>query len=113
MIACPILADSAIDRRAEAADITFQNFKSIAVPVAGNDHTPILHELREIGRFAARCRARVENLFSWFRIKKPTRDCCAGILNVAITTIESGGGQSLEFYKIWVVRKRSRVWVQP
>src|SRR5436190_2516624 len=104
MIACPILADSANNGRAEVADITFQNFKSIAVAVAGNDGTPVLHELREMGRFAARCRASVEDLFSWLRIKKLTRDCCAGILNVAITTIESGRGQSLEFDKIWVVR---------
>jgi hypothetical protein len=90
MIARPIVADSTNNGRAQPADIIFQNLESFMVAVAGNDSSPVLHELREIGCFAARCRARIEDLFSWFRIEKLTRDCCAGVLNVAATRIESG-----------------------
>ena len=104
MIARPIVTISMNDVRAEPPDIIFQSLESFTVTVAGDDNTPVLHELREMGRFAARRRARVENLFSWFRIEKLTCDCCAGILNVAMTRIESRGWQSLEFYKIWVAR---------
>src|SRR5512133_3369208 len=102
MIARPIVADSTNDGRAQPADIIFQNLESFTIAVAGNDDSPVLHELREIGRFAARCRTRVEDFFSWLRSKKLTRDCCAGILNVAMTRIESGRWQRVEFYKIWV-----------
>src|SRR5215831_1644038 len=98
------MTDSTNHGGAEPADIIFQNLKSFTVAVAGNDNTSILHELCEIGRFAARGRARVEDFFSWFRIEKLTRDCCAGVLNVAMTRIESGRCQSVEFYKIWIAR---------
>src|SRR6478752_5247027 len=104
MIARPIVADSANDGCAQPADIFLQNLKSFTVAIAGNDDSPVLHELREIGRFAARRRASVEDSFSWLRIEKLTRDCCAGVLNVAMTRIESGHWQSIEFYKIWVAR---------
>src|SRR5262245_17985492 len=104
MIARPIVGDNANNGRAQPADVIFQNFESFTVAVAGDDNTLVLHELREIARFAARCRARVEDLFSWFGIEKLTRDCCAGILNVAMTRIETGRWQSVEFYKIWVAR---------
>src|SRR5215204_1099652 len=107
MIARPIVADSTNDGRAEPADIILQNLNSFTVSVTGNDNSLVLHELREICRFAARCRARVEDFFSWLRIEKLTRDCCAGILNVAITRIESSRWQSIEFYKIWVAWQRS------
>ena len=102
MIARPIVADSTNDGRAQPTNIIFQNLESFTVAVAGNDDSPVLHELREISRFAARCRTRVEDSFSWLRIEKLTRDCCAGILNVAMARIESGRWQSIEFYKIWV-----------
>jgi len=77
------VADSVNNGRAHPADIIFQNLESFTVTVAGDDNTPVLHELREMGRFAAWRRARVENSFSWFRIEKLTRDCCAGIPNVS------------------------------
>src|SRR6266480_5262672 len=98
MIARPIVADSTNDSRAQPADIIFQNLESLTVAVASNDNSPVLHELREIGRFAARCRTRVEDFFSWLRIEKLTRDCCPGVLNIATTRIESGLRQSVEFY---------------
>src|SRR5215831_19521839 len=101
MVARPIVADSTNDDRAQPADIILQNFESFTVAIAGNDNTTILHELREIGRFAARSRACVENFFSWLRIEKLTRDCCAGILNVAMARIKSSRWQSAKFYKIW------------
>ena len=104
MIARPIVANSANDGRAQPTNIIFQNLESFTVAVAGNDGSAVLHELREIGRFAARRRARVEDSFSWLRIEKLTRDCCAGILNVAMARIESGRWQSIEFYKIWNAR---------
>src|SRR5512132_4110313 len=104
MIARPIVADSTNDGRAQPADVIFQNLESLTVAVTGNDNSPVLHELREIGRFAAWSRTRVENFFSWLRIEKLTRDCCAGILNVAMARIESSHWQSVEFYKIWVAR---------
>ena len=104
MIARPIVANSTNDGRAQPVDIIFQNLESFTVAVASNDNSPVLHELREIGRFAAGCRTRVEDSFSWLRIEKLTRDCCAGVLNVAMTRIESGRWQSVEFYKIWVAR---------
>ena len=104
MIARPIVADSTNDGRAQPTNIIFQNLESFTVAVAGDDNTLVLHELREIGRFAARCRTRVEDSFSWLRIEKLTRDCCAGILNVALARIESGRWKSVEFYKIWVAR---------
>src|SRR4030095_4456986 len=100
MFARPIVADGANNGRAEPTDSPFYDFEAFTVAVAGDDHTPVLHELCQIGRFTARCRARVEDFFSWFRIEKLTGDCCARILNVAITRIESGGWQSVEFYKI-------------
>ena len=104
MIARPIVADSTNDGRAQPANIIFQNLESFTVAVAGDDDSPVLHELREIGCFAARSRTRVEDSFSWLRIEKLTRDCCAGVLNVAMARIESGRWQSVEFYKIWVAR---------
>jgi hypothetical protein len=104
MIACPIVADSMNNGRAQPADIIFQNLESFTVAIAGNDDTLVLHELREIGRFAARCRTRVEDSFSWLWIEKLTRDRGAGVLNVAMTRIESGRWQGVEFYKIWVAR---------
>src|SRR6476620_534614 len=104
MIARPIVAHSTNDGRAQPTNIIFQNLESFIVAVAGNDNSLVLHELREIGRFAARCRTRVEDSFSWLRLEKLTRDCCAGILNVAMTRIESGLWQSVESYKIWVAR---------
>src|SRR5215216_830215 len=107
MIARPIVAGSTNDGHAEPAHIIFQNLESFTVAVAGDDNPPVLHELREIGRFASRCRACVEDFFSWFRTEKLTRDCCAGILNVTMTRIESGRWQSIEFYKISVARQRS------
>ncbi len=107
MIARPIVADSTNDGRAEPANIIFQNLESFMVAVTGNDQSPVLHELREIGCFTAWCRTRVEDFFSWLRIEKLTRDCCTGILNVAMARIESGRWQSIEFYKIWVARWRS------
>src|SRR6476659_986062 len=100
MIARPIVADSTNDGRAQPTNIIFQNLESFTVVVAGNDNSPVLHELRKISRFAAGCRARVEDSFSWLRIEKLTRDCCNGILNVAMTRIESSRWQSIEFYKI-------------
>src|SRR5882757_3256839 len=102
MIARPIVAHSTNDGRAQPADIVFENLESFTVAVASNDNSPVLHELCEIGRFAARCRTRVEDSFSWLRIEKLTRDCRAGVLNVAMTGIESGRWQSVEFYKICV-----------
>src|SRR5678815_1412422 len=102
MIARPIVADSTNDGRAQPADIIFQNLESFTVAVTGNNNSPVLHELRQIGRFAAGCRTRVEDSFSWLRIEKLARDCCAGILNVAMTRVESSRWQSVEFYKIWV-----------
>src|SRR6266850_664702 len=104
MIARPIVADSTNNGRAQPADIIFQNLESLRVAVAGDDNTLVLQELREIGRFAARCRTRVEDFFSWLRIEKLTGDCCAGVLNVAMTRIESGLWQRGEFHKIWVAR---------
>src|SRR5258707_14588885 len=104
MIARPIVAYSTNDGRAQPADIIFENLESFTVAIAGDDRTPVFHELREIGRFAARCRTRVQDSFVWFRIEKLTRDCCAGVLNVAMTRIESGLWQSVEFYKIRVAR---------
>src|SRR4029077_29146 len=104
MIARPIVTDSTNDGRAQPADIIFQNLESFTVAVASNDNSPVLHELREIGRFATRCCTRVEDSFSRLRIEKLTRDCCTGILNVAMTRIESGRRQSVEFYEIWVAR---------
>ena len=92
MIARPIVADGANNGRAEAADIAFQHLESFTVAVGGDDDTPILHELREIGRFAARCCARIKDSFSWFRIEKLARDRCAGVLNIAMTRIESRRG---------------------
>src|SRR5215208_3941481 len=108
MIARPIVADSTNDGRAQPANIIFQNLESFAVAVTGNDNTPVLHELCEISRFAARRGARVEDFFSWFGIEKLTRDRCAGILNVAITGIESRGWQSVELHKIWIARYRPK-----
>src|SRR6476646_1972372 len=104
MIARPIVADSTNDGRAQPTNIIFQNLESFTVAVASNDNSPVLHELRKISRFAAGCRARVEDSFSWLRIEKLTRDCCAGILNVALARIESRRWQSVEFYKIRVAR---------
>src|SRR5262245_44992342 len=100
MTARPIVADGTNDDRAQPADIIFQNFEAFTVTIAGNDNTPVMHEPREIRCFAARRRARVQDSFSWLWIEKLTRDCCAGILNVAMTRIESGRWQSVEFYKI-------------
>src|SRR6476661_1855569 len=100
MIARPIVADSTNDGRAQPTNIIFQNLESFTVAVAGNDNSQVLHELRKISRFAAGCRARVEDSFSWLRIEKLTRDCCTGILNVAMTRIESSRWQSIKFYKI-------------
>src|SRR5215211_2045437 len=107
MIARPIVADSTNDGRAQPADIIFQNLESLTVAFTGNDNSVIVHELREIGRFAARCRTRVEDSFSWLRIEKLTRDYCAGVVNVAMTRIESGRWQSVESYKICVASQRS------
>src|SRR6478735_11026141 len=104
MIARPIVAHSTNDTRSQPINITFQNLESFTVAVAGNNDSPVLHELREISRFAARRRACVEDSFSWLRIKKLTRDCCAGILDVAVARIESGRWQSVEFHKIRVAR---------
>src|SRR4029077_13922803 len=109
MIAHPIVADSANDARSQPINITFQNLESFTVAVAGNDGSLVLHELGEIGRFAAGRRARVEDSFSRLRIEKLTRDCCTGILNVAMARIESGRWQSIEFYKIWNARYQSQV----
>ena len=84
--------------------LSFRISKSFTVAVAGDDNTPVLHELREIARFAARCRTRVQDFFTWLRIEKLTGDCCAGVLNVAMTRIESGRWQSVELYKIGIAR---------
>src|ERR1700758_5157708 len=102
MIARPILADSTNNGRAQPGDVIFQNLESIMVAVTSDDYTSVLHELRQISCFAAWCSTRVENFFSWLWIEKLTRDRCAGVLDVALTRIESGHGQSIEFYKIWV-----------
>jgi hypothetical protein len=107
MIARPIVPDGTNDGRAQPADIIFQNLESFTVAVAGNDDSPVLHKLRQIGRLAAGRRARVEDSFSWLRIEELTRNYCAGVLNVAMTRIESRHWQIVEFYKIWVARKRS------
>src|SRR4029078_6015965 len=104
MIASPIVADSPNGGHAQPTDIIFQNLESFPVAVAGDDNTSVLHELREIGRFAARCCTRIEDFFSWLRIEKQTRDCRAGVLNVAMTRIESVRWQTVEFYKIRIVR---------
>src|SRR5258705_152554 len=104
MIARPIVADSTNDGRAQPADIIFQNLESFTVAVASNDNSPVLHELREIRRFAARCRTRAEDSFSWLRIEKLTGDCCAGVLIVAMTRTEGGLCNAFEIYKIWVGR---------
>jgi hypothetical protein len=101
------MPNNANDGRAQPADIIFQNLESFAVAVAGNDGSAVLHELRDVGCFAARRSARVENSFPWLRIEKLAGDCCAGVLNVAMARIESGRWQSVEFYKIWVARYRS------
>src|SRR5436190_24114921 len=100
MLARPIVADSPNDARSQATNIIFENFESLMVAVTGNDDSSVLHELREITRFAARRRTSVKDSFSWLRIEKLTRDCCAGILDVAMARIESGRWQSVEFYKI-------------
>src|SRR3954470_8504855 len=104
MFAGPIEADSPNNAGSQPTNIIFQNSESLMVAVTGNDESPILHELREISRFAAWRRTRVEDSLSWLRIEKLTRDCCAGILNVAMARIESGRWQSVEFHKIWVAR---------
>src|SRR6187200_1092571 len=104
MIARPIVAHSTNDARSQPINITFQNLESFTVAVAGNNDSPVLHELREISRFAARRRARVEDSFSWLGIEKVACDCRAGILNIALARIESRRWQSVEFYKIRVAR---------
>src|SRR6185312_17511523 len=104
MIARPIVADSTNDGRAQAADIIFQNLEAFTVAVAADDNTLVFHELRDICRFAARRGASVEDSFSWLRIKKLARDCCAGILHVVMARIESGHWQSVEFNKTWIAR---------
>ena len=92
MIARPIVADRTNDGRAQPADVIFKNLEPFMVAVARDDDTPILHELRQTGCLAAWCGTRVENLFSWLWIEKLTRNCCAGVLDVALTRIESGPG---------------------
>ena len=104
MISRPIVPDSTNDGRAEPADIIFENLEPVTITVARDDNTAVLHELRQIGCFAAWCGTRVENLFSWLWIEKLTRDCCAGILDVAMARIESGRWQTVEFHKIRVAR---------
>src|SRR5512141_1407705 len=99
MIARPIVADSTNDGRAQPADIIFQNLESLTVAVASNDNSPVLHELREISRFAARGRTRVQDSFSWLRIEKLTGDCCAAVTKLARTKIESVVCQSVRIYK--------------
>src|SRR5436190_7586642 len=100
MIVRPIVADTPNNCRAQATDITFQNLQSFAVAIASNDDSPVLHKLREVSRFAARRRTRIKDCFSSLRIEKLTGDCCTGILNVAMTDIESGRWQSIEFHEI-------------
>src|SRR5215510_3148956 len=104
MKARPIVANSTNDGRIQPADIIFQNLESFTIAVAGDDNTTVFHELRQISCFAAWCSTSVEDSFSWLRIEKLTRDCCAGILNVVEARIESGRWQGVKFYKTCVAR---------
>ena len=74
----------------------------------GYNDAPVLHELREVGCFAARSRTGIEDFFSRIGIEKPTGNCCAGILNVAMTTPERCCGQSVELYEIRMARLMGR-----
>ena len=100
MITRPIVADRTNDGCAQPINITLENFESLTVAVAGNDDSSVLHELREISRFAARRCAGVEDCLSRLRVEKLTGNCCTGIMNVAMTRVESGCWQTIEFYKI-------------
>src|SRR3954471_24206246 len=104
MIPGPIVADSTNDGRAQATKIMFENFESFTIAIAGNDSPSILHELGEVSRFTAWCRARVEDSFFSLRIQQVAADCCTRILNVAVARSERGGWRSIEFYKIRVGR---------
>src|SRR5262249_8467540 len=112
MIARPILTDRMDHCRAEPGDIVLEDLKSCRAALAGDDLSSVLHQLSQVARFAAWCRARVENFFSWFRIHKLAGDHCAGILNVAMTRSESRRRQSVELYKIRLALQWSRIGIQ-
>ena len=84
----PIVTQSMDNCGAEPRDIVLQDLKSLTITVAGNDRSPVLHELCEEACFAARCCARVEDSFARLRIQKLGGNHCAGILNVAMTQLE-------------------------
>jgi len=65
LIEHPIVSDNANDGGAQPADIIFQDLESLAIAVTCNDDSLVLHELSEIGCFAAWRRAGVEDFFSW------------------------------------------------
>src|SRR5215471_683592 len=112
MIARPIVTDRMNHCRAEPGDIVLEDLKSFRIALAGDDLSPVLHQLSQVARFAAwRC-ACVENFFSWSRIQKLAGDNCAGILNVAMTRSESRCRQSVELYKIRLALQWSRIGIQ-
>ena len=81
-----------------AADIVFQTLESFTVAVAGDDNTPVLHELCAVSP-SARNMPRI--LSPRFRIEKLTGDCSYwDPERRRITGIESGDWQTVEFYKI-------------
>ena len=104
--------DSADNRRAEPRNVMVNNLKSLSVAVAGDDRSPVLHQLSHVSRFTAWRSACIENFLSWLWIQKLTGNHGARVLNVAMTRLESGCWQTVQLHKIRIVPHRSRVWIQ-
>jgi hypothetical protein len=103
------VVDSVNNGRAEPGNIILNGLKSLRVAITADDRSPVLHDLSQVSGFPAWRSACIENFLSRLWVEKLTGNRSAGVLNVAMTQLESGRWQIVQLHKVRIVWHRPRV----